>query len=851
MGTRLDFNKDWKFFLGDLAPRTDTAGWGGAKARAYDFGATAERLDDSGWRPVTLPHDFVVEGNYVRKPGEGNEMQSIPEMESVDSRHMAGGLLEGNVAWYRKRFALPKELSGKRVLLHFDGVYRNSTVYVNQYYVGDYENGYTSFYYDITDFLYEEGENLVAVRVDATGREGWWYEGGGIYRNVWLEVKEAVFLKPWGVFVNSAVDWENRTAQLEIRTEVSSKLLEVSKVTIESVIRNAEGAVVKRLESALELDAWAECENRVCTELADVQLWDLDNPYLYKLESKLYVQEKSEICNGTGAETGNTEYAEAEEGNVGTIEKNKMQHVNEKCGLAEHSYADRRLVDSCVTNFGLRDITFTPDNGMLLNGRKVSVKGLCCHHDHAGVGIAVPESVQEYRIAQMKRMGANGYRCAHYQPTTELLDICDRMGMLVLDETRRMSSAPRDIEQLRTLIKRDRNHPSVFLWAIGNEEIFCQDRKECAKTTITMRSEVRKLDPTRPITSAVVCWNGVERFEHAGAYIPVTKELDVMGFNYCKTAWDDYHEQMPGQPVIITEASSNSGTRGCYSTREEKGHYYIYDKDNAEKCLNKRKAVKLNMGEEEWKYFAERPYLAGIFLWTGIDYRGEPTPLSYPAISTQFGILDYCGFEKDNFYYYKSWWTEEPVLHVFPHWNLQGREGEPVEVYCYSNLEEAELFVNGRSYGRKAMERNWYLSWENVIYEPGTLMVKGYKADKEALQKTVETTKPAHAIQLTPYKEVLSGNEDAAIINVSIVDEAGRTVPNADNEITFTVEGEGEFLGVGNGNPGSHESDKVPVRRAFNGLCQLLVRTTGKPGSITVTAKSDGLKGGACTVTVM
>lgn len=819
----MDFNKDWKFFLGDLAPREDTAGWGGAKARAYDFGATAESLDDSGWRKVTLPHDFVVEGDYIRKAAEGNEMQSIPEMESVDSRHMAGGLLEGNVAWYRKRFVLPEEYSGKRVLLHFDGVYRNSTVYVNQYYVGDYENGYTSFYYDITDFLYDGEENLIAVRVDATGREGWWYEGGGIYRNVWLEVKEDVFLKPWGIYANSKVDYENRTAQLEIRTEVSSKLLEASKIKIESVIKDADNHVVKCIKKELEMDAWTECEDRAYTELTNIQLWDLEQPYLYKLETALYVEE---VFSETDA-------------------------VARKDIIAEDISTHYRLVDTCETRFGLRDIKFTADEGILLNGRKVSVLGLCCHHDHAGVGIAVPESVQEYRLMQMKSMGTNGYRCAHHQPTQELLDICDRIGMLVLDETRRMSSAPRDIEQLRTLIKRDRNHPSVIMWGIGNEEIFCQDRKECAKTTVTMRSEVRKLDATRPITSAVVCWNGKERFEHARAYIPVTKELDVMGFNYCKTAWDDYHELMPEQPIMITEASSNSGTRGCYSTMEEKGHYYIYDKDNSEKCRNKRKAVKKDMGEEEWKYFAERPYLAGIFLWTGMDYRGEPTPLSYPAIGTQFGIFDYCGFEKDNYYYYKSWWTEEPVLHVFPHWNWQGHEGEPITVYCYSNLEEVELFVNGKSYGRQVMEKNWYLSWDNVIYEPGVLMVKGYKAGKEVLEKTVETTKSAYAIQLTAYREVLSVEDDAAIIKVNIVDEDGRVVPNADNEISFMVEGVGEFLGVGNGNPGSHEKDNIPVRRAFNGLCQLLVRTSGKAGVIKVTAQSEGLKRGECIVKVL
>lgn len=812
MGTRINLNDNWSFFRGNLSPRKDTDGWGGAKARAYDFGAAAENLDDTGWRKVTLPHDFVLEGDFIRKAAEGNEMQSIPEMESVDSRHMAGGFLEGDVAWYRRHFTLQKAYRGKRVLLHFDGVYRNSTVYVNQYYVGDYENGYTSFYYDITDFLYEgedeDRENLIAVRVDAAGREGWWYEGGGIYRDVWLEVKDPVFLSPEGVFINSTVDYENRRAQLEIRTEVENRLQEDIMVRIQCIIKDAEACEVQCVEQRTEVSAWSQEEYRIQTELTGIQLWDLERPYLYELETRLWVERKAE----------------------------------------GDSVQEASLADSSNVNFGLRNITFTADEGMLLNGKKVSVLGLCCHHDHGGVGIAVPKSVQEYRLLQMKSMGANGYRCAHYQPTRELLDICDRIGMLVLDETRRMSSAPRDIEQLRSLVKRDRNHPSVFLWGIGNEEIFCQDRTECAKTTITLRSEVRKLDPSRPITSAVVCWNGKERFSHARAYIPVTGELDVMGFNYCKTAWDDYHEQMPKQPILITEASANSWTRGCYCTEEEKGQYFIYDKANENKCRSKKKAVRKDMGESEWKYFAERSYLAGIFLWTGMDYRGEPTPLSYPAVSSQFGIFDICGFAKDNYYYYKSWWTSEPVLHVFPHWSWLGKEGEPVEVFCYSNLDAVELFVNGKSYGRKRMERNWYLSWENVIYEPGILTVKGFRGGKLFMQKSVETTSAAYALKLTPYKDVLSNQDDAAIIHVSIVDQEGRVVPDADNEISFTVEGAGSFLGTSNGNPGSHESDQASFRRAFHGMCQLLVRIDSRGESIKITARSVGLQQAECVV---
>ncbi len=790
---RIKMDKDWKFFLGDLSPQNSADGWGGAKARAYSFGAVSETFDDSKWRSIDIPHDFVMEGDYTQKKAQGSDMQKIPEMESMDSRHFAGGSLEGDIAWYRKRFEIPKECENKRIYIHFDGVYRDSTVYLNEYYVGRYESGYASFYYDITDFVNIGGENLLAVRVDATGREGWWYEGGGIYRNVWLEIKEDISVSHNGVFVYSDVNLEMKSAVLNIQTEIENKRLTDCDVTVEQIIYNADENEITRTENTILSQAWDNTFCKQSAKLENVKLWDINTPYLYSLKTNIYV--------------------------------------------------DGNLTDTVTTSFGIRNIHFDADRGFFLNGKNIKIKGLCCHHDHAGIGIAQNESITEYRIAHIKSMGANAYRSAHNMPTDELLNICDRTGMLVFDETRRMSSAPKDLECLRTMVKHARNHPSVFLYGIGNEEIFSQHRKETARTTVTMKTEIRKLDPSRPVTSAVVCWNGKERFNNAAEYVDVTKHLDVMGFNYCKTAWDDYHERMPRQPVIITEASSNSGTRGCYSTNEATGQYYVLDDDNMEKVANKRKAVKKDMGESEWKYFAKRDYLAGIFLWTGMDYRGEPTPLAYPAVYTQFGIFDYCGFQKDNFYYYKSWWTDEPTLHIFPHWNFN--DGEKINVHCYSNLDEVELFVNGKSYGKKKMERNWYLTWENVVYEKGEATAKGYKDGKEVMTKTVKTTDAPYKIELMPYKNTIAV-EETAIINVRIADKNGITVPTADNQIFFTVEG-GQFLGCGNGNPGSHENDKIPVRRAFNGLCQLLVKATDSE-MIKVTAQSDGLKQGICAI---
>lgn len=787
-----NFDQDWKFYLGNLPPTDETEGWGGAKAHAYSYGATARSLNDSAWRTLQLPHDFVSEGEYARKQG-GNDMQQIPEMESMDSRLFAGGSLEGGIAWYRKHFRVDKRNEDKRFLLHFGGIYRNATIYLNEYYVGHHKNGYSSFSVDITDFIDFENENVLAVRVDATGREGWWYEGGGIYRHVYLEEKEQAYIEPYGFYTAAPeVDYIEKKALVRIRTEVTSRYLEQKDFQVNVKIYNQEEKLVGSDAGTLHIDAW-ECGTIEQTIfLSNCELWSVDSPFLYRVEAEL-------LCDGV-------------------------------------------VVDWERSCLGIRHIKFDSDKGFLLNGQKVRIQGLCCHQDHAGVGIAIPDEVVVFRLRQMKTMGMNAYRSAHHMASDEVLDACDRLGVLVLDETRRMSSAKEDIEELRQVIRTGRNHPSVFLWGIGNEEIFCQDCAEMVRGTKTMRMEVKKLDDTRPITSAVVCWNGRERFDNARMYLPVTQYLDVMGFNYCKAAWEDYHRCMPEQPVLITEASSNSGTRGCYCTNEAKGEYYILDPDNEAKCKSGQKAKRKDLAEGEWKYFAELPYLNGIFLWTGMDYRGEPTPLAYPAVYSQFGIFDYCGFPKDNFYYYKSWWQEkEEVLHIFPHWNHPGKTGQPISVYCYGNAEEAELFVNEKSYGRKKLEKNWYLSWSNVVYEPGILKAIGYRDNKQVSEHQVKTTGPAQRLQMEVLNQEQVPRFGTGIIKISILDKEGNIVPTANNPLSFHICGAGTLLGTGNGNPGDHDSEKLPVRNAYHGLCELLIRRT-ENGPIQITVSADELE---------
>ena len=791
---RICFDDGWRFCRGDLAPKTPADGWGGAKAGAYSFGAASAALDDSKWRKLDLPHDFVAEGDYTRSSGDSG-MGDIPEMESIDSRHVAGGSLAGGVAWYRKTFDVE---SGKRVMIHFGGVFRSCDVYLNQSYIGHHESGYSSFYFDLTDFINNDGKNnVLAVRVDATGREGWWYEGGGIYRHVWLEVTENIRFAPSGVFVMPSAELESRKADIKVKTEIINKNTEAAAVTVKAMITDADGGAVAACETAADCAAWDKTAAELALGFNDAHLWDIDDPYLYTLTTELYSEDT--------------------------------------------------LLDTSVTAFGVRETRFDADEGFFLNGRPLKIKGLCCHHDHAGVGTGIPDSVWEYRIAQLKSMGANAYRGAHGQISDEVLDICDRLGMLVFAETRRMSSCEEDLECLREVVRHGRNHPSVFLWGIGNEEIFVQHKPETKKVMLTMRAELKKLDPTRPITAAVVCWDGVKRYEHARMFIGITDEaLDVMGFNYCNTAWDDYHERVPRQPVIVTEEASNAWTRGVYSTDEASGRYYIYDRENEEKCSSGKKAVKRDMAERSWKKVSQSRYLSGTFIWTGIDYRGEPTPLSYPCVYSHFGIMDYCAFPKDCYYYFKSWWQDEPVLHIFPHWNMDCA-GERVPVYCYSNADEVELLVNGRSYGKKSMEGNWYLEWEDVSYEPGELKAVAYKDGREIMTRLVRTTGAAAEIKAEAYRGSITIG-DTAVINISICDSEGEVVPTADNRLSFEIEG-GGLVGTGNGDPADHDSEKLPYRRAFMGRCQLLVHAKEK-GSVKVKITSPSLKGAECDIEV-
>ena len=804
----INMDPDWRFHKGDVP--FEGAYWGWLKAGTSYQGGSRSQLDDSNWRQVDLPHDFVVEGSFLPEDEQKKEKyHGIPEMwpGSINDARDSHGSLPPDIAWYRKSFEIPSSDEGRRIYWVFDGIYRDSRVFLNDYHIGDHLSGYTGFCFDVTDFIRYGESNLLAVRVDAREPEGWFYEGGGIYRHTWLIKTEPVHVRPWGDFHYAHV--QNNGAPVsgpapEVAQEQSVSARVFTRLELRNRYENAVscriavkftgpmGKETAAAEGRLELAPWSDKEIILEADIADPQLWSPDNPVLYKAVSEVYV--------------------------------------------------DGVLSDVLCSTFGLRSAVFDAERGLILNGREIKLKGMCCHQDHAGVGVAVPDSVQEYRIRRLKEMGANAYRCAHNPPAPELMDICDRLGMLVMAENRLFSSGPENIDQLEAMVRIHRNHPSVILWSLGNEEMRAQSALEGPRIAGTLKQVVRKLDHTRPVTLAIppFSWFTMKPTE-LEPVLPTADRLDVMGINYCDIHWLRFHELRPKLPLVISEDWSKGPTRGCYATEQIRCHLsYLHPRDEEAFYF-----------EHAWELVAKHPFISGIFVWTGFDYKGEPAPFEWPAISTQFGVMDTCGFPKDNYYYYKSQWKDEPMVYLFPHWNHPGRTGKPIDIYCFSNCAEVELLVNEKSLGKKNVTPYHHIEWNAVEYQPGMLEAIGYNGGESAASYGIETTGPAHAVRLLPDVTQLNGDgKDAAIINVQIVDKEDRVVPTASNEILFGLSGAGKFLGAGNGNPSSHESDKEPRRRAFNGLCQLIVIAGSEPGAITLSAASPGLIGSTASIEV-
>ena len=766
----LDFG--WRFHFGHASDAAKDFGFGSGRSGNFQktggfLPAGALAFDDSDWTPIDLPHDWAIELPFVNDAA----------LLSKGFHPLGRNYPETSVGWYRRVFELDAADAGKRISLEFDGAYRESMVVLNGFYIGRHSGGYDPFRFDVTEFVNHGGRNVVLVRVDATSSDGWFYEGAGIYRHVWLVKTDPVHVKQWGAFVRSEL--KPGSAALSIRTELANETPEAKGARVISTVLDPDGKeVAKSTPGSLSIAAVGERVLEQQVSIAGPRLWSLEERNLYTLVTEVQ----------SGGQT----------------------------------------VDRYTTRFGIRSVKMDAARGLLLNGKPVKVKGTCNHQDHAGLGVALPDAVQRYRIGKLKEMGSNGLRTSHNPPTPELLDACDELGMLVFDETRMMSSNPEGLAQFENLVRRDRNHPSVFMWSMGNEEGAANSPRGVGILT-AMKAVAYRHDGSRPVSIAPTGAIGT-----GGLAI-----CDVVGYNYQDPQAEAFHNTHPDRPVIGTETVSAVGTRGIYITDPDKGFVSSYDPYTTTGRAS---------AEGWWRFCDAKEWLAGGFVWTGFDYRGEPSPNGWPNISSQYGVIDTCGFPKDTFFYYQSWWTQKPVLHIFPHWNWPGYDGKKIAVWVHSNMDKVELLLNGQSLGTKEMQKNHHLAWD-VVYAPGTLEARGYKDGKLALTARRETISIPAAIVLSADRAVISADgEDVAMIQVEVHDDKGRIVPVTDNEIVFNVTGSGKLIGTGNGDPTDQASDKGSSRKAFAGLCMGLVQSTKSAGVITIEATSRGLEPAKLTI---
>jgi beta-galactosidase len=734
---RVRLDTGWRFALGHATdPAKDfghATGYFSYLAKTgYGDGPASPAFDDRGWREVNVPHDWAVEMPFDPNASHSHGYKAVGPRFPQNS-----------VGWYRRGFTVPAEDLGRRIRIEFDGVYRAARVFINGFYVGEEPSGYLNFSYDLTDYLNYGGENVIAVRVDASMEEGWFYEGAGIYRHAWLVKSAPLHVEMDGVWVRAEVSGDSAAIAMETSLKNDGRV-DLSFVLSHRILGPQGNLAGEIKDDPRNVPAGERLTAKTALTLKKPELWSLENPALHTLITTVLV-------NG-------------------------------------------QPIDEVTTRFGVRTIHFDPNAGFFLNGKHVVLKGTNNHQDHAGVGAAIPDALQEFRLKRLQEMGSNAYRASHNPPTPELLDACDRLGILVIDETRLMGSNPYHLTQLERLIRRDRNHPSIILWSIGNEEWAIESNIKGARITTTMQDFVKRVDPTRLSTVAI-----------SGGWGGSSTTIAVAGFNYIKQGdTDRQHAEFPEQIIVGTEETTTQATRGIYVDNRAACHLAPVEDGSSG-----------GNAELGWQHYAARPYAAGVFYWTGFDYRGEATPFGFPAISTQFGILDTCGFPKDSFYYLKSWWTDEPVLHLFPHWNWPDRVGQPIEVRAHSNCEEVELFLNGATLGRKPMPKNGHLAW-TVTYAPGVLLARGYTNGREVLRAEIETTTAPAAIQLTPDRTSIGADgRDVSVITVDVRDASGRIVPTANVPVSFSIRGPGRIIGVGNGDPSSHEPDVfVPSVRA-------------------------------------
>ncbi len=731
----------------------------------------AAGFDEHQWQSVHLPHDYVLDETY----------------DETNARNH--GYLPFKVGWYRKHLTIPVSDAGKVLRLDFDGVFRDSEVWLNGTYLGKHLSGYTPFSYDITKLAKLGADNVITVRVDPTVFEGWWYEGGGIYRHVYLTALAPVHVAQYGTYVVSTVPNGDQGADGEADVTVTTTVENSSDATagcsVKSEIVSPDGTSIAVVNAQQDVAANGNGDVVQHAVISHPQLWSLESPKLYTLRTTI-------LQNG-------------------------------------------RAVDSTTTTFGVRTIRYDAEKGFFLNGQHVEIQGLCVHQDLSGLGIAVPDNLQAWRVAQLKQAGCNAWRTAHNPPDESVLDACDRLGMMVMDENRHFGDSyvhhsPKgttatNLADLATMILRDRNHPSIIMWSMCNEEPL-QGSPEGAAIFKAMMKVVHQYDNTRPITSAMV-----------GGFLTSSNDADVediVGVNYNVEKYDAIHKRNPGKAMFGSEDTNQKTTRGQYADDKTNGMSSAY-----------------NLSAKDWLPVVERPFMCGSFTWTGFDYRGEPNPFGWPDISNNTGLLDLCGFPKDKFYYFQSCWIDRPMVHLLPdNWNSPGQPGQSIRVIAFSNAKQVELFLNGRSLGVKDVPHDDFAEWQ-VPFEAGQLVAKAMTDGKAVATEVLATTGPAARLVLAPAQTTLAANgEDVAIIPVSLVDGQGRVVPDADNEITFTINGGGRIAGTGNGNPADHSGDRASVKRAFHGRCVVLVQAGADAGTLQVTAMAAGLAPASATITM-
>jgi len=776
----IDFNKDWKFFLGD------------------DSAAINPNFNDTKWRTLNLPHDWSIEGSFNEKNPATTQ----------------GGALPGGIGWYRKTFVLPPNSNNKNINVEFDGIYRNSEVWINGYYLGKRPYGYNSFNYDLTPHIYKApAKNIIAIRVDNSQQpNSRWYTGSGIYRNTRLVVTGKIAVKTWGTFITTSV-LNKQSANVHIETAISNNT-EAKWISIATDIYDAGGKLIAEANTFGKIRAVSPIANHVtAVTIKNPQLWSIERPYLYKAITRLF--------------------------------------------------RDGKLVDSYITSFGIRSMRFDTNKGFFLNGKPLKILGVCNHHDLGALGAAVNSRAIERQLQLLKAMGCNAIRTAHNPPAPELLALCDKMGFLVLEEAFDMWKKKKnkfdyysDFDQwhkkdLEAMVLRDRNHPSVFMWSIGNE-IREQFDSSGIWLTKELVSIIKQLDSTRPVTAALSEWSPAKNFIYqSGA-------LDIVGLNYHQEVYADFHKYYPGKIFLGTENMSAFATRGHYDMPSDSNYFWpakspqkIVEKGNPDFTVSAYDQVSAYWGsthEATWKIIKKHDFLSGLFVWSGFDFLGEPIPYPWPARSSYYGIIDLAGFPKDVYYMYQSEWTSKPVLHLFPHWNWT--PGKLVDVWAYyNNADEAELFLNGTSLGvKKKANDDLHVMWR-VPFEPGVLKLVSRKNGKEVLTKTMHTAGAPAAIQLTADRKIIHADgKDLSFITIEVLDKNGYPVPEADNSMNCIVSSQGLLVAMDNGYQADSSSFKSPDKKCWMGKAIAIVQSAGKQGNITVRVSSPGLAPASLTL---